>query len=113
MTENEYDILTAPMDLTQRIFKSVAQRKEKTAPTKRGDKGQDATKPLQPEIEKQEYSMEGLEGMKKAELMKLSKRGLTKRNQSHPDSRILDAGPPELPTVDRASMKKSCKLSKI
>ena len=107
MTENEYDILTAPMDLTQEDIQERGSKGRKRQPRqKRGDKGQDATKPLQPEIEKQEWhSLEGLEGMKKAELMEIiEERGLTKTGtKAILIQRILDAGPPELPTVDRAS----------
>lgn len=107
MTENEYNILTAPMDLTQEDIQERGSKGRKRQPRqKRGDKGQDATKPLQPEIEKQEWhSLEGLEGMKKAELMEIiEERGLTKTGtKAVLIQRILDAGPPELPTVDRVS----------
>ena len=53
--------------------------------------------------------------MKKAELMEIiEERGLTKTGtKAVLIQRILDAGPPELPTVDRVSNEEIRKLSKI
>ena len=107
MTEKEYEILTAPMDLTKEDIQERGAKGRKRQPRqKRGDKNQDAKKPLQPEIETPVwYTLEALEGMKKSELVEIiSERGLTKTGtKSVLIQRILDAGPPELPTVERAS----------
>ena len=50
MTEREYEILTAPMDLTKEDIQERGKGRKATW-QKRGDKNQDAKKPLQPEIE--------------------------------------------------------------
>ena len=75
MSEAEYDVLTAPLDLTK-VDKNSRQRKPR-----RGDKRKDNTKPLPTEIiiETAGYDESELSNMKKAELVAIcSENELTK-----------------------------------
>ena len=106
MSEAEYAVLTAPVDMTK---EDVQGRSKKRRRQRRGDKGADRTKPLQATIDlpPAEPSESELKAMKKPELVALAEeKGLKKTGKKDElIERILAASPPppamfELPDDD-------------
>jgi tRNA pseudouridine synthase 10 len=95
MSEAEYAVLTAPVDMTN---EDVQERSTKRRRQHRGDKGSDRTKPLETTIHVPEAgpSEEELKGMKKPELVTLAEQhGLAKTGTKEAlIERLLAALPP-------------------
>ncbi|MCH1461839.1 MAG: hypothetical protein L7U25_05740, partial [Candidatus Poseidonia sp.] len=102
MTEAEYAVLTAPVDLTKDDVQKRSTKKRRRQ--RRGDKEADRTKPLEAVIEVPPSgpSEAELTGMKKAELVTLAEKHELKKTGTKAEliERILAALPPAPATFD-------------